>query len=79
MKNTSTHNLLVKQLYGEINHPEANLLNEQLSADWELKEEQEAMQEVLNRLNTEKYIPSDTSIRIILSHSRKTTPLATSC
>ncbi|HXH20078.1 MAG TPA: hypothetical protein VNJ07_13455 [Chitinophagales bacterium] len=80
MKHTSTRNLLVKNLYGETSQWENDFLADELNANWKLKEEFEAFQEVVMKLDSEVYSPCKTSIQIILEHSRKTAKeIAASC
>ena len=75
MKNTSTQNLLLRKLYGELNDREQEMLNERLAENWQLIEDLEAFGEVVKQLDAQKYSPSNTSVQLILKHSRKTAPV----
>lgn len=77
MRHTSTRNLLVKKVYGETSAWENEMLTESMTGNWKLKEDFEAIQEVVKKLNSETYSPSKTSIQIILEHSKKKAPVAT--
>ena len=79
MRQTFTQNLLVKKVYNETSEWENQLLTEEMNKSWMLKEEYEALNEVIEKLDSEIYSPSKTSIQIILEHSRKSAPLEASC
>jgi len=79
MRHTSTQNLLVKKLYGETSTWENEMLNEEMSKSWKLKEDFEEMQEAVKKLDSEIYRPSKTSIQIILDYSRKKTSVTAPC
>ena len=79
MRHTSTQNMLVKKLYGESSTWENEMLDEEMSKSWKLKEDFEEMQEVVNKLDSEVYRPGKTSIQIILDYSRKKAPLEAPC
>lgn len=79
MRHISARNLLMKKLYGEISNWENELLHSETNKNWRLLEDLESFKEVVNKLNSEIYSPSRTSIRIILEHSRKTAPAEISC
>ena len=79
MGHTSTQNMLVKKLYDETSTWENEMLNEEMSKSWKLKEDFEEMQEVVNKLDSEVYRPGKTSIQIILDYSRKKAPLEAPC
>ena len=80
MRHISTRNLVVKKLYGETTNHENELLNSESEKNWKLPEELEAFKEVKQKLESETYKPSNTSIRIIMEHSRKTAKeIAPSC
>jgi len=79
MRHTFTRNMLVRKLYNETSAWENELLTEQLSGNWRLNEEFEAMKEAVKQLDSEVYNPSKASIQIILEHSRKTAPATISC
>ncbi len=75
MKQISTQHLLVKKVYGETSSWENEMLASKIAEDWTLKEELETMSEVAQALDSTIFAPSNTSIKIILEHSRKTAPV----
>ena len=79
MKGNFTQTLLLKKIYNELDENETRLLNEALQDNWELKAELEDLQEVARELSLVKFSPSETSVKLIMQHSRKTAPVVTSC
>ena len=78
MRHSSTRNLLVKKLYEEITNWENEILDREMKKNWKLLEDLESFKGVVKKLDSEVYSPSETSIQIILEHSKKTAPV-TSC
>ncbi|GIV32854.1 MAG: hypothetical protein KatS3mg031_0389 [Chitinophagales bacterium] len=70
MKNTFTHYLLIKKIYGEISKWEEERLQEALAKDWALKEELEDLEETARLLNSASYSPGNNTIKAILQYSR---------
>ena len=77
MKRKFTQNELIKKLFNEENASAE--LEETLANDWMAQEEFNLMQAVKDKLDSEIYSPSKTSIQIILDYSKKNAPLETSC
>lgn len=79
MRHASLKNLLLRKIYNEASSLENEIVSAALENDWKLKEEMEVLRESVSKLNEEKYVPSKTSVQIILQHSRKTAPQEISC
>ena len=71
MKNHYTDLQLIQFQYGELSSFENRLIKEQSAKDWKLKERLNALRLVHTTLNAVHFQPSQSSINIIMQHSRK--------
>lgn len=62
---------LVRFLYDEVTFEEEIAIREALDADWEFREEYQALKEAHNRLPKASFAPNDSSISNILSYSKR--------
>lgn len=72
MKQNSTHELLVRHLYGETLPSEREVIARELAMDESLHQELEDLLEVKRRLDGDMRQPSETSLRLILEYSDRT-------
>lgn len=72
MNQNSTHELLVRHLYGETIPSEREQIARELAMDESLHQELEELLEVKRRLDGNMRQPSETSLRLIMEYSDKT-------
>lgn len=72
MNQISTNNLLLQLAYGELSEQDATTLMEKISQDSDLLKEWETILAAKEELNFSVKKPSETSLKIIMEHSRKT-------
>lgn len=71
MKRNFTFDDLLLYHYGELPLNEVDALEASLLFDEHLKESNETIKKMMEILDAEKTVPSDTSISIILDHNRQ--------
>ena len=67
-----TQNNLIAYLYNESNELTTEHIEYALATNWQLKETFEELSATRDAIGTAKHNPSDTSIAIILKHSKET-------
>jgi DNA-binding XRE family transcriptional regulator len=73
MDATFTQEILVNYLYGQLTESEMETVRNELTSDQQLAEAFEMLKETMIALeNDEKLLPSESSIKIIMNHSERT-------
>jgi DNA-binding XRE family transcriptional regulator len=73
MNATFTKEILVNYLYGKLTESEMEAVRKEMTSDQQLAEEFEILKETMIALeNDEKLMPSETSIKIIMDYSKRT-------
>jgi DNA-binding XRE family transcriptional regulator len=73
MDATFTQEILVNYLYGQLTESEMEAVRNELTSDQQLAEAFEMLKETMIALeNDEKLLPSESSIKIIMNHSERT-------
>ena len=79
MEDNSTLNNLIKLAYGEISDDQRSVLLRELISDPEKAEKLNEILAIKDKLDAQKFEPSDTSLQIVLNHSRNSKELETFC
>ncbi|MCH8331118.1 MAG: hypothetical protein IH946_07030 [Bacteroidetes bacterium] len=74
MQRTITQEDLVRFIYNETTQQETEQIKDSLKKDWKVKEQYEELMKVHDVLNRSILKPSQTSVDLILKHSKKTSP-----
>ncbi len=77
MKMSYTENDLIRFIYGETSDAETKALQAELTANFELNESFQRLQKIHQLLDEGFKSPSQTSIDLIMEHSRNTAPMET--
>lgn len=75
MNQRFTQEMLIKHLYQETDVSEQQAIRSALKSDPALRQEYNKFSKMKELLNSEKSTPSDTSVRIILDHSKRSSKL----